>query len=298
VSLKSLLESAVFAKQVGGRTGRTLSVYRFWIDRLLAEIPDEAALSQPLALAKFFAGQQARGLAPATVHQGFRTIRCLLRWGQAQKLLGFGAFAGIDTPRVPATLPRVPTADELRAVVRACPPSLTGRRDRATVMLMVDSGLRASPVVALNCADLDATTGTLRVHRDKGQTAHLAFVQPGTLTAIAAYHRLRGPLNGEEPLLATEDGRRLTLRRLAHILSTLSVRAGLPKARHLHPHALRHAAATAWARAGLSTSEIQRLLNHRTMQTTLRYISLVESDARRAHARADVIHAMGLDDER
>lgn len=51
--------------------------------------------------------------------------------------------------RTPKTLPRVPTEDELQAVLRACSTGSTGRRNRAIVLVMADAGLRAGEVVRL-----------------------------------------------------------------------------------------------------------------------------------------------------
>lgn len=65
-------------------------------------------------------------------------------------------------------------------------------------------------------------------------------------------------------------------------------------ARRLHPHALRHFAATSWLRGGAGLDEVRRLLGHESLSTTLRYSSLVGADLKRARKMAGAIERLGL----
>jgi site-specific recombinase XerD len=79
------------------------------------------------------------------------------------------------------------------------------------------------------------------------------------------------------------------------ILHRLSAKAGLPPHRRLHPHALRHFAATSWLRGGAGLDEVRRLLGHESLNTTLRYSSLVGADLQRAHKKAGAIERLRLE---
>jgi site-specific recombinase XerD len=79
------------------------------------------------------------------------------------------------------------------------------------------------------------------------------------------------------------------------ILHRLSTKANLPANRRLHPHALRHFAATSWLRGGAGLDEVRRLLGHESLATTLRYSSLVGADLPRAHRRAGAIERLRVD---
>ena len=105
----------------------------------------------------------------------------------------------------------------------------------------------------------------------------------------------RGAFAREDYLFVDRNRRPLKQRHLAQILHQLSARAGLAVHRRLHPHALRHLAATSWLRHGMGLDEVRRLLGHASLQTTLRYSSLVSADVQRAHRRAAAIERMGLD---
>ena len=99
----------------------------------------------------------------------------------------------------------------------------------------------------------------------------------------------------ESFLFASRDGRPLTERHLIQICHRLSKRAGLPLHRRIHPHRLRHLGATSWLRNGMGLDEVRRMLGHSSLQTTLRYSSLVSADVQAAHRRAAAIERMRLE---
>ncbi len=89
-----------------------------------------------------------------------------------------------DMPRLLKKRLPVLTVDELRPVLAVC-----NVRDKALVMLMVDSGLRRAEVCALNWDDLDFSNGLLRVKRGKGGKARSAVVGATARRALLAYQR-------------------------------------------------------------------------------------------------------------
>ena len=60
-------------------------------------------------------------------------------------------------------------------------------RDTAIVLTLLDSGIRASELLALDVGDLDAKTGALRVRVGKGRKTRITFVGSQTRKAIARY---------------------------------------------------------------------------------------------------------------
>ena len=200
--------------------------------------------------------------------------------------------------RTPTTLPGVPTEDELRAVLACCPATLEGVRNRAMILTMADAGLRAGEVVRLLVEDWNPQERSLLVRSGKGQKDRVSFVGATTTRALRNYRALR-PLVGREDWLFADARRRpLTPRHLVQVLHRLSARAGLLRNRRLHPHALRHFAATSWLRNDIGLDQVRRLLGHASLHTTLRYSSLVASDLQRAHKNAGAIERAALDSMR
>jgi integrase/recombinase XerD len=223
---------------------------------------------------------------------GYRSLKTFCRWCIATGVLAANPLAGLSI-RTPKTLPQVPTEDELRAVLACCGDTLEGRRNRTLILVLADAGLRAAEVLRLVVEDWSQGQRSLFV-RGKGGKDRVTFLSPTTTRAVRDYLTARLVSCAEDHLFATRDGRPLKPRHLAQVLHRLSERVGLPHHRRLHPHALRHFAATTWLRHGMGLDEVRRLLGHASLQTTLRYSSLVSADVQRAHRRAAAIERMGL----
>ena len=73
-SIRELSQAFLLQKQVGGCSAKTVRVYTFWLDRLVAAIPAVDALD-PLTLTRFFAQLRERHLKPTTVHRAYRVLR-------------------------------------------------------------------------------------------------------------------------------------------------------------------------------------------------------------------------------
>jgi len=286
--LADAAEAFLLTKRVAGCTAATLRIYGWWLGRLQAETAEVT----PLALRTFFVGLQHRSASHQ--HQAYRTLKTFFRWCVETGAIAETPLRGF-TMRTPKTLPDVPTEDELRAVLAACSETLEGTRNRTLLLVLADSGLRANEVLRLVVEDWRRGDRGLFVRAGKGRKDRVAFIGPTTMRALKAWLE-RHPAPASEAFLFCDlQGQPLKDRHLIQILHRLSAKAGLPPNRRLHPHALRHFAATSWLRGGAGLDEVRRLLGHESLTTTLRYSSLVGADLRRAHRRAGAIERLRVD---
>jgi site-specific recombinase XerD len=286
--LPAAVEAFLLTKKVAGCTGDTLRTYEPWLRRFTGFTSDASALE----VRRFFVTLQ--DCSASYRHQAYRTLRTFFRWCIEVGTLTENPLRGF-TMRCPKTLPDVPTEEELRAVLATCPETLHGTRNRALLLVLADSGLRAGEVLHLLVEDWRPSDRGLFVRAGKGRKDRVAFIGPTTTRALKAWlarHPLAAP---EAHLFCDHQGRPLKQRHLLQVLHRLSAKVGLPTHRRLHPHALRHFAATSWIRNGAGLDEVRRLLGHESLATTLRYSSLVGVDLARAHKRAGAIERLRLD---
>jgi site-specific recombinase XerD len=288
--LHEAVESFLVSRQVSGCTARTVETYRWWLDRFLAGVSDVTSL----AVRGYFVSLQQRGLSPSRQHQAYRSLKTFFRWCVETGVLADTPLRGF-TMRTPKTLPDVPTEDELRAVLAACPDTLEGTRNRTLMLALADSGLRAGEVLRLLIEDWRASDRGLFVRGGKGRKDRVAFIGPTTTRALKVWLARHPVPSPESFLFCDRTGSALKYRHLVQILHRLSRKAGLSNHRRLHPHALRHFAATSWLRGGAGLDEVRRLLGHESLNTTLRYSSLVGADLQRAHKRAGAIERLRLE---
>jgi integrase/recombinase XerD len=264
-----------------------LHIYSWWLRRLQADATEVNAV----VVRTFLSGLQPHSLS--LQHQAYRTLKTFFRWCVETGSLVENPLRGF-TMREPKTLPEVPTDEDLRAVLTVCPETLEGIRNRALLLVLADSGLRASEVVHLLIEDWRSSDRGLFVRAGKGQKDRVAFIGPTTTRTLKAWLARHPQPSGEAFMFCDRKGRPLKRRHLVQILHRLSRKAGLPDHRRLHPHALRHFAATSWLRGGAGLDEVRRLLGHESLSTTLRYSSLVGTDLQKAHRRAGAIERLHL----
>jgi integrase/recombinase XerC len=291
--LAELIEAFLLQKQVNGCSPRTVAVYKWWLDRLAVAVTDTAALDS-LAMTRFFAALRERGVSASTVHQAFRTFRTFTRWLMATGVVRRNPLDGLAI-RTPKTLPAVPTEEELKAALYACSDSVEGTRNYAIILVMADAGLRASETLHLLVEDWHPHERSVFVRSGKGARDRTVFVGATTARALKVWLFVHPQPGTEAWLFCQRDGRPLTNRGLITVLHRLSARAGLPPNRRLHPHSLRHLAATEWLRSGSGLDHVRRLLGHSSLSTTLRYSALVSADLQRAHRDGAAIDRMGID---
>jgi site-specific recombinase XerD len=199
----------------------------------------------------------------------------------------------------PSKLPEVLTEEELAALVRqANRRSPTGTRNLAMLLCMGRCGLRVGEVVALHTKDV--TDRTLHVWRGKGAKDRTVPLDPQTAQALDAWRAVRkkrgirsrvlfttitnrtegqAVIAGRTVDARTRAGKALSPVYVRQMVRRYGQRAGLEKA--VHPHTLRHTAATTWLRQGFNLREVQKLLGHSSPATTEVYTHVFDEDLQR-----------------
>ena len=236
-----------------------------------------------------------RTMKPISLDQHDRDIRCLLAWAERTGLINANAnpMRQIPRPRIPLPLPTVPEPADLLAVLAVCTTTFEGTRNRAMILAMADAGLRATEMTCARVRDWNRVELRIMVRSGKGRKDRVTFVSPTTADAIQRHLSMRQGVAQGDPLFVDAHGRPVSRHHLVHILHRLSSRAGLLLERRLHPHKLRHFAATSWLRNGMGLDHVRRLLGHSGVSMTLRYSSLVAEDLQRAHREVAVIELLG-----
>jgi site-specific recombinase XerD len=196
-------------------------------------------------------------------------------------------------------LPEVLTEEELAALVRqANRRSPTGVRNLAMLLCMGRCGLRVGEVVALQTKDI--SDHTLHVWRGKGAKDRTVPLDPQTAQALEAWREVRkkrgirtralfttitdrtegtATIAGREVDARTRAGKRVSPVYVRQMVKRYGERAGLEK--DVHPHTLRHTAATTWLRQGFNLREVQKLLGHSSPATTEVYTHVFDEDLQR-----------------
>jgi integrase/recombinase XerC len=174
----------------------------------------------------------------------------------------------VASPKLPKTLPAVPTAEQLDEFFARLPESeeRSAPRDRAIFELLYGCGLRVSELVGLNLADVRTADGLLLV-RGKGRKEREAPFGRQAAAALARYLALRPA--GSAALFLNHRGGRLTTRSVARLVKKYAALFAADTG--WHPHSFRHAFATHMLNRGADLRAIQELLGHSQLSTTQKY---------------------------
>jgi integrase len=186
---------------------------------------------------------------------------------------------GLDAAILPTarwrhgSLPRYVSAESVQRIIDACDVSRPdGSRDRAIVLLLARLGLRAGDVVGLELRDIDWAAARVRVVGKGRREVRLPLPQE-VGDALLAYLRTRRPgvecdrvfLRARAPWRALASSSCVS-----NIVKRAVVRAAV-SAPTRGAHLLRHSAATAMLREGISLPAIGVVLRHRSVETTAHY---------------------------
>lgn len=233
----------------------------------------------------FLAQRQEAGLATYTQHKYARVLRTFFNFCVREELIAKSPMATVTMPRVEKKLPTSFTEAEAQAILDAC----TTERDRALVLVLLDTGVRAAEVLALNVGDVDLKHGAVLVRLGKGQKQRTVYLGLKARKQLIKYISQAGISVADSPLfLSGKTGGRLTLGGLAHFMARLRKRTGIP---HLSAHTFRRTFALWSLRSGMSIYHLQRLMGHEDIKVLQHYLGLVETDLRKAHEQHGTVDA-------
>lgn len=264
---------------------RTVTWYAWHLRRArdwLAATPGyhDLGILEPEGLAAYY--HSTRGLAKNT---RYHMVAALHAWGEWLVRQGLAAnpAAGLQKPRRDRALPRALAPgelDRLLAVLEDEP-----ARERALVLLLLDSGLRVSETAALRRGDVDLASGQITVRDGKGGQGRTVYVFRACCQALDEYlatHEgetvFMGRINGR-PAPLTDSGIRQILRGLAR-------RHGFED---LQPHTLRRTCGAELVSNGVDLRTVADQFGHADVNTTTLYTRLADTRRREVLRRASPV---------
>lgn len=205
-----------------------------------------------------------------------------------QLVLGLDPTGTVD----PATLELALIARDRLGVDRVELEAASGTRDsirdRAILLVLLDTGLRLGELVRLSVGDVDLIEGRCRV-MGKGAKERVVPIGGRTRRAVRAWVVTRRRVGNSDPLFVSRRGGRLTPRAVQQLIHRLAIAADIST--RCSPHVLRHSFARAFLANGGDVFSLQRILGHSpsSLQVTRRYVQLLDDDLRAVHRRVSPV---------
>ncbi|MBN8928754.1 MAG: tyrosine recombinase [Rhodospirillales bacterium] len=227
------------------------------------------AAADGATLQAYMAGLQAEGLSARTAARRLSALRQFHRFLLREEVRRDDPTALLDTPRLPAALPKYLSESEVDALLAAAVerPGRPGLVARAALEILYATGLRVSELLGLPRAALAGDAALLLV-RGKGGRERLVPLSDAAKQAAAA---LAAESATSRWLFPGRDPRQpLTRQAFFVLLKQVALAAGLDPAR-VSPHVLRHSFASHLLARGADLRSLQMLLGHADIATTQIY---------------------------
>lgn len=224
---------------------------------------------------------QERGLSAASCRVYLYGVRFLylhvLHWPSVE--------VSLVVPKTPQRIPELLTRDEVRRILAAC----HNPKHRMMFELCYGCGLRVSEVCHLQVRDIDSQRGQLRVAQGKGAKDRMVLLTATLIDRLRDYWRAYRPRTWLFPSALFQD-RALHPSAPQRAFTQAKRLAGVERIGGIH--SLRHAYATHALEQGLPVHQLQRLLGHRSIQSTMRYLHWLPGQQGGGQAPIDLVASL------
>jgi len=228
-------------------------------------------------------------VARSYIRLQFSAVRTFYKFLRLRKNLAQDPSSDIHLPKLEKKLPIVLTRTQieelLTAPLKAAPekqaPKWMQDRDVAILELFYSSGLRLSELTALDVADVDLYTESVRVF-GKGRKERVCPVGIPALEAIQKYRAVAKVHSG--PLFINKSRKRISARSVWLTLRRYLRQTSIPIV--ISPHKLRHSFATHLLDRGADLRSVQALLGHASLSTTQIYTHVTVERLKKAYDQA------------
>ena len=266
------------AKKLEGCSERSLRYYSSTLARFTASTAKQAREMTTDDIRDYLAGYSRDGRAgKTTVDNVRRVISSFFSWLEEEDYIYKSPVRRIKKIRTSRVLKPVYSDESLEELRDSC----KELRDLAMVDLLTSTGIRVGELVQLNRRDIDFAARECVVH-GKGDKERRVYFDARAKTHLLAYLSKR---TDDAPALFVSLHRpfkRLKISGVEARLRKLGEDAGV---KNVHPHKFRRTLATKAIDKGMPIEQVQVLLGHSKIDTTLCYAMVDQDNVKRSHRK-------------
>lgn len=274
----SLLAAFITAKRLEGCSEKTLAYYQKSIEAVLQAIGKEVRQITTDDLRAYLTRYQAtNGVSKVTIDNVRRNLSSFFAWLEDEDFIIKSPVRRIRRIKTAKVIKETYSDENLEVMRDRC----TNERDLALIDLLASSGMRAGELVKLNRADVDFEERECVV-LGKGSKERYVYFDARAKIHLQNYLAARQDDNPALFVSLRAPYRRLQIGGLEIRLRQLGKRLNLPK---VYPHKFRRTMATAAIDKGMPVEQLQKLLGHERIDTTMHYAMVKQQNVKTAHRK-------------
>ena len=275
---RALLEAFLAAKKVEGCSDKSLRYYYSTIDNMLTNVGKTAKHITTDDLRQYLdAYQKSSNASKVTIDNIRRILSSFFSWLEEENHILKSPVRRIHKVKTGKTVKETYTDEALEIMRDSCETD----RDLAMIDLLASTGMRVGEMVKLNRADIDFQERECIVF-GKGDKERRVYFDARTKIHLMRYLESRNDSNPALFVSLQSPHNRLQISGVEVRLRVLGRKLGITK---VHPHKFRRTLATMAIDKGMPIEQVQRLLGHQSIDTTLQYAMVNQNNVKISHQK-------------
>jgi len=220
-------------------------------------------------------------LRPVSVKDYYICLKIFFDWMVSEGLVETSPLERIERPQAREEVKQPLSADQTQSLLQAARNSSKPHRNEAILLMLFDSGVRASELISIRVRDIDLQNCSFEV-TGKGNKKRMCYLGRNTARSITVYLR-KAKLAPDSALFpcTSDNAEPLSRSGLLHLIKRLAKKAGVSA----NVHQLRRTFATSMLENGADIISVRDMLGHTNIQMTLKYLSVAQSHIESQHRK-------------
>lgn len=275
---ETLLRTFLTAKEVEGCSAKTLQYYDDTLVRALAMIGKPIGAIESDDLRRYLNDYETtRHTSKVTIDNIRRIMSSFFSWLEDEDYIVKSPVRRIHRVRTAQLAKETLSDEELETLRDAC----ENERDLAVVDLLASTGMRIGELVRLDIADVNLQERECIV-TGKGNKQRPVYFDARAKLHLVEYLETRVDNNSALFVSLDSKAKRITVGGVELRLRNLGKKAGVSR---VHPHKFRRTLATHAIDKGMPIEQVQKLLGHAKIDTTMHYAMVNQSNVKASHRR-------------
>lgn len=273
-----LLNRFIAAKKIEGCSENTLKYYSSTLLNMISKVQKNVCTIQTDDIRFYLCTyQSSRNSGKVTMDNIRRILSSFFTWLEDEDYIAKSPVRRIHKVKTAQTVKETLTDENLESLRDQCRHS----RDLAIIDLLISTGIRVGELVSLNRSDINFNDRECIV-LGKGDKERRVYFDAKTKVHLQQYLSERSDTNSALFVSLYSPWNRLSIAGVERFLSKLGEDSHV---RHVHPHKFRRTMATMAIEKGMPIEQLQKLLGHTQIDTTLHYALVNETNVKLSHQK-------------
>lgn len=275
---KNMIDSFISSKQVEGCSERTIKYYKEIIEKFVNNFDKSIKQISTNDIRNYLSNYKDNSSCGSTTIDNIRRVlSSFFSWLEDEDYIIKSPVRRIHKIKTAVVVKEVLTDENLEKLRDEC----ENIRDLSLIELLISTGMRVGELVNLNINSLNFEDRSCIV-LGKGNKEREVYFDAKTKLHLKEYISKRNDSNEALFVSMKEPHQRLSISGIELIIRTLGINSNINK---VHPHKFRRTLATMAIDKGMPVEQVQKLLGHVKIETTMNYALVNQSNVKISHRR-------------